>query len=282
MFALRNICRCPRGGYCPASGAASVRQVFIPCLEGTYNPSDGASSNASCQLCEPGKSGFSVGAVSAESCIACPIGKYNPTAGLAFSAACQRCPEFSSTLNDSSTQVTDCICGANFERSINATSDMAVCECARGFQIVEESRCEPCPIGTFKDSVGNSKCIRCPVPRTITAMAPGALAGDLAPGADSIARCVCEAGTYASATYAQMQRDTFVCHACDTAHYSFATAAMTNCTMSNVTLDRIPVNEGYWRQNAASLWVRQCSAYPAACHGGVLAGDDSCAPGELQ
>lgn len=60
----------PTGSPCPA-GAYCLQGVPVPCLAGTYNPREGASSVASCVLCSGGTFNPSRGAASPASCVAC-------------------------------------------------------------------------------------------------------------------------------------------------------------------------------------------------------------------
>jgi hypothetical protein len=106
-------------------------------------------------------------------------------------------------------------------------------------------------------------------------------------GADSISQCVCEVGTFASLTRAEMMQatndssrvaaDAFECRSCVSIQAN-AYAEMTNCTAPGVTLDTIPVVRGHWRQNPRAQYVRMCDL-EEACLGGEIAGDTSCADG---
>ena len=75
--------------------------------------------------------------------VECPIGSYNELEGQDYATACVSCPEYSTTLNASSTSVSECICESGFEQTI-AADGTATCECAAGYEIVNGVRCDPC------------------------------------------------------------------------------------------------------------------------------------------
>jgi hypothetical protein len=165
-----------------------------------------------------------------------------PLPGQSSDAACHACPEFSSTRNRSSTNITDCLCSRGFIRSAAAGGQL-VCQCGPGFEISNGVQCMPCPTATFKATIGNTKCSDCPVRGTTTRV----------PGAASFALCVCGIGTFANVTYQMMLTSAYECRQCTTTHYlNRVSQDMTNCTSLNVTLDRLPIIEGYWRQSATS------------------------------
>eukprot|EP00966_Prymnesium_polylepis_P022269 512478-Prymnesium_polylepis.1 len=79
---------CPPGGYCPSSGASSLRQTFIPCSAGSYNPIAGASSIASCVNCVRGKASPIHGSNNVTDCRDCMPGSFSSQLG---TAACTQC-----------------------------------------------------------------------------------------------------------------------------------------------------------------------------------------------
>ena len=178
-----------------------------------------------------------------------------PLSGQTFATACLRCPEFSTTSNHSSTNITDCFCEDGFEASFLEDGTM-VCECAVGYEIVNNARCEPCPLATFKSATGNNKCVDCPVPRTTTAQT----------GADAESLCVCDVGTFASA------RDeagrVLSCSTCRSTH-AVASVDMTSCHEPGVTLEGLPLLPGFWRMSEKASIVRACA----------LSGNTSCVGG---
>jgi hypothetical protein len=191
-----------------------------------------------------------------------------------------RCPEFSTTNGTASSNVSQCLCQETFIQQLDAAGN-ARCVCAPGRELVGGVRCDACKTGAYKDWTGDTrglKCLECPVPGTTTVQE----------GADSISQCVCEVGTFASLTRAEMMRATndssrvaanaFECTSCVSIQAN-AYAEMTNCTAPGVTLDTIPIMEGHWRQNPRAQYVRTCDGFPEACLGGEIAGDTSCANG---
>jgi hypothetical protein len=217
--------------------------------------------------------------------VACEQGFYNPNTNAASQTACLRCPEFSTTNGTAATNVSECVCQASFVRQMDAAGSPQ-CVCAAGRELIGGVQCAPCKIGTYKDWTGKNlfrnplgpqKCLDCPVPKTTTEQE----------GANSISQCVCEVGTFASLTRAEMMQatndssrvaaDAFECRSCVSIQAN-AYAEMTNCTAPGVTLDTIPVVQGHWRQNPRAQYVRMCDL-KEACLGGEIAGDTSCADG---
>ena len=95
-------------------------------------------------------------------CVGCPIGSYydarNETHG-----QCRSCPRNMTTLNDTQFDVLHCECGLGYEP--------------------DESRCNPCQYGFYKELPGNHSCTGCPLDSTT-----------LIEEAVSIDACLCEAG----------------------------------------------------------------------------------------
>lgn len=67
---------CPTGGFCGATGAASMRQTFEGCPAGFFNPTRGAFSNASCVPCGVGTASSIPGSSSPAVCVQCLPGSY--------------------------------------------------------------------------------------------------------------------------------------------------------------------------------------------------------------
>jgi len=210
--------------------------------------------------------------------VACELGFYNPNTNANSQTACVRCPEFSTTNGTASSHVSQCLCQETFIQQLDAAGN-ARCVCAPGRELIGGVRCDACKTGAYKDWTGDTrglKCLECPVPGTTTVQE----------GADSISQCVCEVGTFASLTRAEMMRatndssrvaaDSFECKPCEGIHSE--SGEMTNCTAPGVTLDTIPVMEGHWRQNPRAQYVRKCDL-EEACLGGEIAGDTSCVDG---
>jgi len=176
---------CPAGTYllaatttgdctpCPAntySAAGSSQVTDCKCLAG-YTGADGTECSAcpiasykeapgvgSCTACPVGTSsavasssktyctcivGFTASS-NGDTCTACASGTYKDVTG-AF--ICQTCPMGTSSATGSDT-VTDCICNAGYEASVNGVT------------------CAACTVGTFKPSTGVGQCTACPVQMT--------------------------------------------------------------------------------------------------------------------
>lgn len=141
-----------------------------------------------------------------------------------------------------------------------------VCECNAGFEIVNGANCLPCPIGRFKETVGNSKCADCPVLHSTTA----------AVGAYSEGLCVCEVHHFANVTAHELRTGVpWMCRPCREIHER--RGPMTDC-MLNSTLDRITIMPGHWRQTLTAQYVRACD-FEDACVGGANVGEALCAEG---
>ena len=66
---------------------------------------------------------------------ACPEGSYC----IVGSPTPASCPQYSTTLNESSTSISQCLCLQGFEKSI--VDGNPVCECAAGLEINDGARC---------------------------------------------------------------------------------------------------------------------------------------------
>jgi hypothetical protein len=79
---------CPAGGFCASEGAASARATFELCPEGTYNPTEGASSNVSCISCPAGKANPVPGSLGVDVCKDCLPGSYSDVGGAGICLLC--------------------------------------------------------------------------------------------------------------------------------------------------------------------------------------------------
>ena len=117
---------CPKGHYCP-EGTSYPH----PCSNGTYLPSIGAASNATCVDCPPGSRGERAGA---SRCTSCGAGTFSEAAG--------------------STQCDDCQLGGYCESSGQASALMAWTACPAGTignatGLMSATECQPCPRGHY-------------------------------------------------------------------------------------------------------------------------------------
>ena len=132
---------------CPqyaSSAQASISESACKCNAGYAT--DVFSSNVNldfCSACPPGK--FKVLPGPSE-CQLCPAGKYALQSGAVSATTCVACPENTVSLPGASAQ-TNCTCNAGYQRSVDNT-------------------CRPCATGTYKSSVGEDICDKCPDNRT--------------------------------------------------------------------------------------------------------------------
>ena len=129
---------CPVGGFCASDGAASLRQTFEPCAAGTFNPSVGALSNASCVRCAIGKANPIPGSADPEACRDCLAGSFAATVGTGI---CSQCAS------------------GTYQAQRGATS----CEvCPRGSYCIDGSSTpQACPGGTWSNASGMSSVRDC-------------------------------------------------------------------------------------------------------------------------
>eukprot|EP00960_Hanusia_phi_P068004 766749-Hanusia_phi.AAC.6 len=119
---------CPRGAYNNESG-----QTFCTtCFE--HSTSDPGSVNISSCQCEKGYS------YSNETCLPCAVGEYK---NVVANVQCNVCPENSTTLSNTSTNVSECICRP-------------------GYSPDDSRACVACPEGKYKRKIGFSPCLPCP------------------------------------------------------------------------------------------------------------------------
>ena len=203
--------------------------------------------------------------------IPCPRGYYNPLPGQTYSGACIPCPQYSTTLNESSTNISQCLCLQGFNKRI--IDGEPVCECPAGSEMNDGASCSPCGLGTFKATRGNIKCTSCPVFGSTTAER----------GADDEALCVCDVGTFRAESVLKnisvaidmgdavesSGSFTFTCEPCVNVHET-KSIEMTDCSLPGASLDKMPIRPGYWRQSRTSRFVRTCLfAGNASCIGGT-------------
>ncbi|EKX31729.1 hypothetical protein GUITHDRAFT_49082, partial [Guillardia theta CCMP2712] len=191
---------CPSGSYATAYGQASISSCSA-CGPGKYASGTGQSV---CSACPLGKYSDVSGSVL---CIPCPQGTFAGSTGLTVcqkcsagssgiisATSCQTCPLYSSTLQDSSTSLTDCKCPAGYsgpdhspctacavgEYKISMGSDACQycpshsttlqvasnsfedCKCMAGYTGPDGGPCTACPVGKYKNLTGSDACQYCP------------------------------------------------------------------------------------------------------------------------
>ena len=208
---------CPSGGYCPAKGAASLRQTFTPCPAGTFNPDGGQNSSASCQACATGKAnpipgsseptdcrncsvGFVAGASGAAFCDGCTAGKYQANEGEPACVACEPgsyCPEDASaalpckegsySISTNLTGPTECTLSDKGSFAPTGSTDQTKCSPGTVQPIAGKGVCDKCAAGTYQADEGEQTCVACE---------PGSYCPEGAGAA-----LPCEKGSHSSATY---------------------------------------------------------------------------------
>ena len=183
----------------------------------------------------------------------CTEGTYNPLTGQDLGTACLKCPEFS-TSPKASTSINDCVCQAGFIQTI-LPDGSAKCECDAGKEIMNGVRCDPCQPGTYKPATGNSKCFECGGDVYSEALPLGAthFTTTMTSGAKSPTDCVCKAGYY---LVANEKTRAETCRLCSSTWYQGREG--TDCSSPGVTLETLPVRQGFFRQNIKAQIVRKC------------------------
>ncbi|KAF4522838.1 hypothetical protein B566_EDAN008100 [Ephemera danica] len=145
---------------CPA-GQVVVAPDCVPCAVGSYYERE------------------------SKQCVKCPVGTYQSEAG---QLQCSQCPNIAGRTGVTSAP------GARSAADCKGHAVQRECrdECASGLQLGHDSRCEPCPRGTFRSQGRHAACQSCPPGRTTPKN-----------GAATIEECslpVCQAGTYLNGT----------------------------------------------------------------------------------
>ncbi|KAL8273758.1 hypothetical protein Esti_002358 [Eimeria stiedai] len=131
---------CRKGHYCP-EGSISPRQ----CPVGTYNDIEGQTEDSACLKCPPGKCACTQRGYK----VMC-TGKYCGSPGL-------------ETFTGDCAEGTWCIRGSEIIDANLAYLPASVISCPAGYTCPEGAIVPiPCPIGTYKATVGNSECLACP------------------------------------------------------------------------------------------------------------------------
>ena len=160
--------RCPDGlGF--ASGALVRNQSDCKCTYG-YEPIGTSGLGSGCRKCPRGKHKSVVGDTSCSSC----GGLTTLLEGSISSSACTCSAGFVNEILDEPTDCNLCgkgfyctggrhkqACGQSFTTLSETAKDSTECVCASGFYRVAFS-CEPCPMGTFKQDIGDGACQPCP------------------------------------------------------------------------------------------------------------------------
>ena len=247
---------CTSGSWC-AEGSS----VPTPCNGGSYSNATGLTSAYECMECPAGSaclagsvvptpcaSGSIAPDLGTEMCQLCEAGSYQASRGATACASCTRgnwCAEGSSAPTP---------CGAgNYSDELGLRSADECSRCPKG-SWCSAGKAIPCGRGTFNDEISatdQGKCLYCP-PNSDTD-------GE---SKTSIADCVCEDGHYALLSNATLE-----CVVCPVG---------VNCIERGVTLQHLPLLEGYWRAHSNTTDVRRC---PGNIDGSACIGclGDACA-----
>eukprot|EP00966_Prymnesium_polylepis_P010464 241457-Prymnesium_polylepis.1 len=267
---------CEGGSYCPVGASAA-----LPCKEGSFSSATNLASAAQCTPTYPGF--FAVtGSVKQTACAA---GTIAPTSGLGECLVCN-----AGTWQDETAATVCKLCErGSFCREgaaaplpcpggfySNATNLASAAQCTVAdpghFSPTASAEQRRCRADTYNPDAAQSSdisCLSCPPDSTTNGK----------DGQTQISDCVCKPSFYEANVTSKWDTGTVDCQPCQDLHET-RTIEMTNCTAAGVTLQVVPVHEGYWRQGPASTIVRACDD-EAFCEGGDEPGDASCAPGHV-
>ena len=230
---------CSRGGYCAGGNPAAT-----PCPAGTHSNTTGLNATEQCTPCPPGHAcltgpvapavcgtGSFAASEGADACQRCSAGSFQASEG---ETACEACTSGSWCASGSSAPTP---CGSGTHGDSPGLQSAADClSCPEGFWCSAGSRIA-CGLGTYNDATGaddQSYCQYCP-PNSFT-------------DGESKARldeCTCDAGYFALWS----SNGSLTCDICPVG---------ANCSASGSRLTALPLREGYWRANAATVDVRRC------------------------
>lgn len=273
---------CPRGWY----SDNDVNAVCERCNVGVYTTGTSSTTanecseecgllqfwdtgNSKCVNCERGKK------LEGYSCINCPLGYYKDQT----STSCKTCPKGWTT--EQTGQITCFVCpvGSTCACPAGQYSDQTICkDCPTGFYGHGSSVCEPCPIKTYQNQIGQSYCRHCIVGTF------GSTSGmencencPLGFFQQSIGSGACEEcpiGQYSSVTGAN------VCTPCSRGKstgtvQSTLSSECTECAIGKMELDHICTNcrEGQYQNNTGSYVCLGCPTAKWSAPGSQNVGD---------
>ncbi|MES1905172.1 MAG: hypothetical protein MHPSP_001802 [Paramarteilia canceri] len=139
---------CPIGYYCPLNIYDKVE-----CPNNKTTIQEGSSLESDC-ICK--KDYYPI--YNGDTCMSCGRNTYKSEIE---NSECHSCPSYSQTFDEGSKSFDNCICNSNFKK-IMANKDSFKCECQKGFEFNNSSKsCKECKFGTYKNSIGNSECLKC-------------------------------------------------------------------------------------------------------------------------
>ncbi|GMI37858.1 hypothetical protein TeGR_g14131, partial [Tetraparma gracilis] len=207
-----------------------------PCTPGKHASSD----NAACTACEAG----TYSGVAAFECEGCEAGKY---AGSSNSDTCVTCPDNKDTNGTEGNS--KCMCKGGFETVAGE------CKCAPGYTL-ESGRCVLCAAGFYKSGVSNEACRKCN-----TEEHKEGVLGSITTNAPAISSldCTCSKSEFRVLEPPGMNTTHYIgqCLACPDG---------TDCSDPGITVESLPLKQGYWRSNSSSHNIVQCYTEAACTH----------------
>lgn len=200
---------CPAGGFCNTQSPYASQ----PCAAGTYLDTTGGTSQASCKACTVGNYCIEGSSTPAQ----CPAGKYMPDTGAQSAGSCLQCQQGyycagtgltamtacpAGTYNDKfqSSLPTDCSpCTAGYGSASGSKICSRIAETPPGSYIAN-GQVQLCPVGTYKDAVGNTQCKSCESGLYCAAGSTGGVpcaSGYFLDNSDNLQKCsLCPAGKF--------------------------------------------------------------------------------------
>jgi hypothetical protein len=179
-----------------------------------------------------------------DDCSECETGRYARMIG---SDRCSTCPDNKDT--NGTVGNSECMCKEGFE----AVGDE--CKCAVGYTL-ESGRCVLCAAGFYKSGVGNEACRKCNTEEhkegvlgSITTTVP----------ATSSLDCTCSKSEFRVLEPPEVNATHYIgqCLTCPDG---------TDCLEPGITVESLPLKQGYWRSNPSSYNIEECYTKRACTH----------------
>ena len=234
----------------PGSGFCS------PCPVGKFASSD----NTECSRCSPGT--FS-GIGAHGSCTSCESGKFSKDYG---SDRCHLCNATLDTNGEEGRSACQC------KKGFVTVSDGS-CSCPPGYTL-ESGRCVLCAAGFYKSSTSNEACRKCNTETYVEGVKGSVTTTTLA---TSYLNCTCSKNEFRVPT-SPKEEPAYVGQCLPCPHGA-------DCSAGGISVEFLPLKEGYWRSSSQSHNLVQCYAKDACGHPNrteneVLVNiDDQCAEG---
>ena len=285
MVGLKDCKLCAPGKYQPSRGNEFCNPCDLGhfCLEGATTPSVCGTATIRLTLgaanqseCEPSLIGtYAVAGLPMD----CPIGTFQPDVGGANANDCTSCPDYSTTLATGKTVMEDCVCQRGFIAAYDAAG-VRFCVCDFGEGLVTLGgidSCVACERGKYKPRKDNGGCDSCDDGSQSWTTA--------AIRSTKYADCICDDGYVLAPIFPNISDSSAaavqglsvhaglpaVGHECIRCRDTWTPQSedSTNCTgQIGLTLDKLPVMPGFFRDTNLSKVVRWCSI-DGACVGGT-------------